>query len=122
MCCKRLAGNTGRKSDAKNSHLSTIAQICRAMPSQLSMYRQSDKNMLNDNMSSICPQNILNFSLLTAEIRWRVWGTPANFNGFRVWLRYCSVVAQQKSTKVCTVFGRLLDWYTVYTFSAAVVT
>jgi len=25
-----------------------------------------------------------NFGLLTAEICWRVWGTPANFNGFRV--------------------------------------
>jgi len=44
----------------------------------------SRKNSLNGNMSSICPQNILNFSLLTAEICWRVWGTPANFNGFRV--------------------------------------
>jgi len=28
--------------------------------------------------------NIANFSPLTAEIGWRVWGTPANFNGFRV--------------------------------------
>jgi len=27
---------------------------------------------------------MLNFGLLTAEICWRVWGTPANFNGFRV--------------------------------------
>jgi len=27
---------------------------------------------------------MVNFGLLTAEIRWRVWGTPANFNGFRV--------------------------------------
>jgi len=25
-----------------------------------------------------------NFGPLTAEIGWRVWGTPANFNGFRV--------------------------------------
>jgi len=25
-----------------------------------------------------------NFGLLTAEIRWRVWDTPTNFNGFRV--------------------------------------
>jgi len=25
-----------------------------------------------------------NFGLLTAVICWRVWGTPANFNGFRV--------------------------------------
>jgi len=27
---------------------------------------------------------MVNFGLLTAGIRWRVWGTPANFNGFRV--------------------------------------
>ena len=26
----------------------------------------------------------MNFGLLTAEIRWRVWGTPVNFDGFRV--------------------------------------
>ena len=25
-----------------------------------------------------------NFGPLTAEIGWRVWDTPANFNGFRV--------------------------------------
>jgi len=25
-----------------------------------------------------------NFSPLAAEICWRVWGTPTNFNGFRV--------------------------------------
>jgi len=31
-----------------------------------------------------CPHNVVNFGLLTAEIHWRVWGTPANFNGFRV--------------------------------------
>jgi len=30
MCCDRLAGNTGRKNDAKNRHLSTIAQLCPA--------------------------------------------------------------------------------------------
>ena len=27
---------------------------------------------------------MVNFGLLTAEIWWRVWGTPANFKGFRV--------------------------------------
>ena len=27
---------------------------------------------------------MVNFGPLTAEIRWQVWGTPANFNGFRV--------------------------------------
>jgi len=42
------------------------------------------KNLLNSNTSSTCPDNMVNFGLLTAEICWRVWGTPANFNGFRV--------------------------------------
>jgi len=40
--------------------------------------------MLNSNNSSTCIDNMVNFSLLTAEICWRVWGTPTNFNGFRV--------------------------------------
>ena len=34
-CCTRLAGNTGRKKVAKNRHLGTIAQLCRAVSSQL---------------------------------------------------------------------------------------
>ena len=42
------------------------------------------KKLLNSNTSSTRPDNMVNFGLLTAEIRWRVWGTPANFNGFRV--------------------------------------
>jgi len=35
MCGKRLAENTGRKKVAKNRHLGTIAQLCRAISSQL---------------------------------------------------------------------------------------
>jgi len=35
MCCKRIAGNAGRKKVAKNRHLGTIAQLCRAISSQL---------------------------------------------------------------------------------------
>jgi len=42
------------------------------------------KNLFNSNTSSTCPDNIVNFGLLTAEICWRVCGTPANFNGFRI--------------------------------------
>ena len=34
-CCTRLAENTGRKKVAKNRHLGTIAQLCRATSSQL---------------------------------------------------------------------------------------
>ena len=35
MCGTRLAANTGRKKVAKNRHLATIAQLCRAISSQL---------------------------------------------------------------------------------------
>ena len=31
-----------------------------------------------------CPHNTVNFSPLAAEIGPVVWGTPANFNGFRI--------------------------------------
>jgi len=34
-CCARLAENTGRKKVAKNRYLGTIAQLCRAISSQL---------------------------------------------------------------------------------------
>jgi len=34
-CCIRLAENTGHKKVAKNRHLGTIAQLCRAISSQL---------------------------------------------------------------------------------------
>jgi len=48
------------------------------------MYWQSEKNLLNTDTSSTCSHNMANFGLLTAEICWQVWGTPANFNDFRV--------------------------------------
>jgi len=48
------------------------------------MYQQSEKNLLNSSISPTRPHNMVNFGPLTAQTRWRVWGTPANFNGFRV--------------------------------------
>jgi len=75
MCCTRLAENTGRKKIA----------ISTPSPNFVRLYlRQSEKNFLNRNTFSMCPANMVNFGPLTAEICWRVWGTPANFNGFRV--------------------------------------
>jgi len=47
------------------------------------MYRQSEI-FLNSNTSTSRPHNIANFGPLAAEIVLGVWGTPANFNGFRV--------------------------------------
>ena len=68
----------------KNCHLGTIAQLCRAISSQLRHILTIGKNLLNSNTSSTCPHNMVNFSLLPAEICWRVWGIPANFSRFRV--------------------------------------
>jgi len=42
------------------------------------------ENFLNSSISPTCPHNMVNFSLLAAEIVSLGWGTPANFNGFRV--------------------------------------
>jgi len=56
----------------------------------------NQKNLLNSNISSTCPHNVMNFGLLTADIGWRVWGTPANFNGFRV---LASLLHRRRSTE-----------------------
>jgi len=42
------------------------------------------KNLLSSNISSTCPHNMVNFGPLAAEIGPVVWGTPTNFNWFRV--------------------------------------
>jgi len=76
--------------------------------------------MLNSNISSTSPRNMANFAPLTTEIGSGVWGTPTNFNQFRVFASLsCNDVAQQRSTKLCTTFGRLLAWHSVYTLFGA---
>jgi len=72
----------GTQKTPKMRHLVTIAQ--RAISSQLRHVSTSGKNLLRSNMSSRCPHNMVNFGPLAAEICWRVSGTPANFNGFRI--------------------------------------
>jgi len=47
---------------------------------------------------------MVNFGLQTAEIRLRVWGTPANFNGFRV------LAALLHGTVVVSVSQTLRRW------------
>jgi len=84
MCCLRLAANTGCKKVAKNRHLGTIAQLRRAISSQLRHVSAIGKKLVKQ-------QYLLHMSLqygelgpLAAEIVSLVWGTPGNFNGFRV--------------------------------------
>jgi len=66
---------------ARNRHPGTIA---RAICSQLRRVSTIGKNLLSSNISSTCPHNMVNLGPLAAEIVSLVWGTPANFNGFRV--------------------------------------
>jgi len=83
-CCTRLTGNAGCKKSPNIRHLRTIAQLCRAISSQLRHSLTIGKNLLNSNISPTRPHNMVNFGPLTAKICWRVMGSPANFNGFRV--------------------------------------
>ena len=84
MRCTRLAENTGHKNDAKSRHLGIIARLCQAISLKLRHVSTIGKNLLSSNISSTCPHNVVNFSLLAAEIVSLVWGTPGNFNGFHV--------------------------------------
>ena len=71
--------------DTNNRHFGTIAQLCRAISPEIRHISTiGKKNLLSSNISSTCPDNMVNFGLLTAEICWRVWGTPPTFNGFRI--------------------------------------
>jgi len=79
----------------KNRHLGTTAQLCRAVSSQLRHVSTIGKKLVS-NISSTCPHNIVSFGALAAEIDWRVWGTPANFKGFRV---LASLLQQRRSTE-----------------------
>jgi len=91
----------------KNRHFGTIAQLCRAIYfGTQACIDNRNKNMLNSNRptSSTCPVNMVNFGLLTAEICWRVWCTPANFNGFRV------LAALQHGTLAVGVSQTLRRW------------
>ena len=89
-CCTGLAANTGRKKDAKNRHLGTIAQLCQAISSQLRHISTIGKNLLSSNMSSTCLHNMVNFGPLAVEILSFVW-TPLQIStGFASWQRYCT--------------------------------
>ena len=95
MCCMRLAENTGRKKSPFCHHRTTLSGYFFRTKARIDNRK---KNLLNIDTSSICPDNMVNFGPLTAEIRWQVWGTPANFNGFRVFgrvtARHCSSTPQ----------------------------
>ena len=85
------------------------------------IYRQSKKKLLNRNISSTCPHNMVDVRPLTAEIGLPVWGTPANFNGFRV---LASLLQRRRSSEANQTLHDVspspgLIHYVAYTFSEA---
>jgi len=69
---------------AKNRHLGTIALLGRAISSQLRHISTIGKKLVKEQYVLTCTHNMANFGPLAAKIDAVVWGTPANFNGFRI--------------------------------------
>ena len=118
MCYMWLAENTGHKKNTKNSpsrhHCIILSGCIFATKACIDNWK---KNLLNSNIPSTCPHNMVNFGPLMAEISLRVWGTPANFNGFRV---FASLLHRCHSTEVNQTLHDAWPsrgWYTIYTFS-----
>ena len=80
----------------KIRRLRTISQLYRAISSQLRHVSTIGKNVVNSNISSTRPYNMVNFGPLVADICLPVWGTPANFNGFPV---LASLMQRHRSTE-----------------------
>ena len=83
MYCTWLAENTGHKTSSKKSSYRHHRTTLSGCITQLRHISTVGKNLLN-NTSSTCPDNMVNLGPITAEIISLVWGTLANFNGFRV--------------------------------------
>jgi len=77
MCCTWLAGNAGPKKTAKKSPSGHH-------PTTLSGYIFATKARI-DNQEKTCQTAMSPWHRSpAAEICWHVWGTPANFSGFRI--------------------------------------
>jgi len=69
-----------RQQSPSGHHRTTLSGYIFAIKARI----DNRKNLLSSNISSTCPNNMVNFGPLAAEIDPVVWGTPANFNGLRV--------------------------------------
>jgi len=94
------------QNDGKTRHLGTIAQICRAISSQLRYVSTIGKKLVKQQYLPTRPYNMVNFGPLAAEIVSLVWGTAANFKGFRVLAALLHVLQQWASAKFCGVEQR----------------
>jgi len=94
-CCAQLAENTARKNDAKNRHLGTIPQICRAISSQLRHVSTIGKKLIKQ-------QYLLHMSPQCGELRhtsgWDRFVSLGHPCKFQPVSRLGSVTARQSSS------------------------
>jgi len=108
MCCMRLAGNAGHKKVAKNSrsvhHCTTLSSYIFATKARI----DNRKKLVKQQCLPTCPRNMVNFGLLAAEICWRAWGTPANFNRFLMLaaLLHGTLVVGDVEQRAPPIFGK----------------
>jgi len=91
---------------AKNRHLGTVAQLCRAISSKRRHISTIEKKLLDSNIFPTCPHNMVNFGPLAAEIGSVVWGHPCKFQRLS---RLVSVTARHLY-KVADVSQTLRRW------------
>ena len=101
MCCARLAENAAGKKSPSGHHRTTLSGYVFAIKARINNWKQ---NLLSTNISPICPNNMVKFGPLAAEINPVVRGTPANFNGFRV------LAALLHGTRVLGISHTLWRW------------
>ena len=96
-CCTRLARNTGRKKVAKNRHLGTIAQLCRAISSQLRHISAIGKKFVKQ-------KYVLHMSPQYGELR------PTSITIVSRWINWCCY------WRCCRFEGRRFFANSIYVF------
>ena len=91
--CKYRTQKSRQKSPSGH-HRTTLSGYIFAIKAHIDNRK---KNLLSSNISSTCPHNMVNFGQLAADVLSLVWGTPANFNGFRVLV---TLLQRRRSTEV----------------------
>jgi len=82
-CLKCAAHGSLKIEDAKICRC-IIAQLCRAVSSQLRHVSTIGKEINKQQSLLHMSSQYGELGLLMGEISWQVWGTPLNFNGFHV--------------------------------------
>jgi len=82
MCYSWLAGNTGSKNSPSAHHRTTLSGCIFATKARIDNRQKTCSTAIG--LSPPRLHNMANFGPLAAEIGSGVWGTPANFKGFRV--------------------------------------